>query len=207
VHIGDKRFVESRGRLGFPEYIRNSVITNSVARTEIAVGIVIEGAPANPASILHIGRQLVMDAGMSQGVLGEALHLVDRLRGISVADKFRIQIPRMVRRSQRKTEIVHGEDVLQELRFLEVANSARLARGVKLMSQRVRASIEIMVVFGFVDAHTPEDDRGMIPVAANHAAYIVDGDLLPSFVADVLPAGDLFQNEKADFVAGVEKMT
>ena len=47
----------------------------------------------------------------------------------------------------------------------------------------------------------------MIPVAADHAADIVDRDLLPRFVANVLPAGNLFQNEQADFVAGIKKMT
>jgi hypothetical protein len=32
----------------------------------------------------------------------------------------------------------------------------------------------------------------MIPVAANHAADIVDGNVLPGFIADVLPAGNFF---------------
>ena len=47
----------------------------------------------------------------------------------------------------------------------------------------------------------------MVPVAADHAPDIVDGNILPGCVADVLPAGDLFEHEQADFVAGVEKMT
>ena len=46
----------------------------------------------------------------------------------------------------------------------------------------------------------------MVPVATDHAPDIVDGDLLPGLVPNVLPARDLFQNEKADFVAGVKKM-
>src|ERR1035438_1706398 len=47
----------------------------------------------------------------------------------------------------------------------------------------------------------------MVPVASYHAAHVVDGDLLPGFVPDVLPARDFLQHEKADFVAGVKKMT
>ena len=66
--------------------------------------------------------------------------------------------------------------------------------------------LEVLVVLGLVDAHTPENDAGMVPIAANHAADIVNGDLLPRFIADVLPAGDLFQDEKPHFVAGIEEM-
>src|SRR5205814_1605563 len=47
----------------------------------------------------------------------------------------------------------------------------------------------------------------MIPVAANHAGDVVDRDQLPGFVADVVPARNLFEDEKAHFVAGIEEMT
>src|SRR5437588_3498713 len=47
----------------------------------------------------------------------------------------------------------------------------------------------------------------MIPIAANHAADIVNRFLLPCLIADVLPAGDLLKNEQAEFVAGVKEMT
>src|ERR1700738_2607545 len=46
----------------------------------------------------------------------------------------------------------------------------------------------------------------MIPVAPDHASHVVHGNILPGLVADVLPAGDLFQNQKAQFIARVEKM-
>ncbi len=47
----------------------------------------------------------------------------------------------------------------------------------------------------------------MVPVAADHAPDVVDGNVLPSFVSDMLPARNLFQNQKADFVAGIKEMT
>ena len=52
-----------------------------------------------------------------------------------------------------------------------------------------------------------EYDAGMVPVAANHAGDVVDRDQLPGFVADVVPARNLFEDEKAHFVAGIEEMT
>src|SRR5208283_895133 len=47
----------------------------------------------------------------------------------------------------------------------------------------------------------------MVPVATDHAPDIVDGDLLPRFVTNVLPTGDFLEHEQAQFVAGVEKVT
>src|ERR1017187_446481 len=74
------------------------------------------------------------------------------------------------------------------------------------MGQRVGASVEIVIVWGFVDADSPENDGRVIPVAANHAANVVRGNILPSCVADVLPARNFLQDEQAEFVACIQKM-
>lgn len=92
------RFVKSGSWLGLAEYISDAVVTNAVARAEISVRVVIEGAPADAAGILRIGSELVVDASVAQRMLGEAFYLVDGLRGIGVPDKFRIQVARMVGR-------------------------------------------------------------------------------------------------------------
>ena len=47
----------------------------------------------------------------------------------------------------------------------------------------------------------------MVPVATHHATHVVDRDILPGLVADVLPAGDFLKHEQADLVAGIEKVT
>src|SRR5262249_51862221 len=75
-----------------------------------------------------------------------------------------------------------------------------------LMRHLVRANVKIMIVFGFVDAHAPENDRRTVPVAANHASNVVNGDVLPRLVSDVLPSGDFFEDEQTDFIAGVEEV-
>ena len=69
-------------------------------------------------------------------VLGEPLDLVDGLGGIGVSDEFGIQVARMVRRLQRETEIVHGEDVFEKFGLLEVADASGLAGGIELVRQR-----------------------------------------------------------------------
>src|SRR5580704_13863320 len=46
----------------------------------------------------------------------------------------------------------------------------------------------------------------MIPVAADHAGDVIDRDLLPRLVPNVLPARDLFENQQTQFVAGIEEV-
>ena len=53
----------------------------------------------------------------------------------------------MVRRLQRESEVVHGENIFQEFRILEVPDASRLPGWVELMGHRIGARIEIMVVF------------------------------------------------------------
>ncbi len=201
------RFIETTGGLKFAEHVGDTVITDSVSTAKIRVCIVIERAPADTAGILRVGSKLVVDAGVAHGVFLKSFHLVDRFGGIGVADKFGVEITRMVRRFQREAEIVHGEYVFEEFRFLEITNSTGLTRGVELARQRVGASVEVMIVKRFVDAHAPENDAGMVPVSADHAADVVDGDQLPGFITDVLPAGNFFEDKEAHLVASVEKMT
>src|SRR5580698_837043 len=74
------------------------------------------------------------------------------------------------------------------------------------MGQGIRTGVEVAVVLGFVDADSPENDRRMIPIAANHAENIVYRNILPRSVADVLPARYFFQDEKAKFVACIQEM-
>ena len=99
-----------------------------------------------PPGVLRIGGELIVDARVAQGVFALALVVVGGLGGEGVADKFGIEIARMVRLLQRKAEIVHGEDVFEKLRLLEVADAAGLARGIERVRERVGARVEIVIV-------------------------------------------------------------
>ena len=185
---------------------RHAVVADVIAGAEIRVRVVVESAPADAARITIVGGQLIVHAGVPQGVLHHALHVVEALGGEHVAVEFGVQIQRMVRRPQREAEIVHGEHVFEQLRIVQVADAAGLARIVELVRQRIGARVEIVVVLRFVDAHAPQNDGGMIPVAPDHLLHVAHRQILPGLVADVLPAGDLFEDQQAGFVAGVQKM-
>src|SRR5215468_4541023 len=46
----------------------------------------------------------------------------------------------------------------------------------------------------------------MIPVSPDHSAHVVNRELLPCLIANVLPSRNLFEYQKANFVTGIEKM-
>ena len=91
------RFVEAGGGLGLAEDVGDAVIADAVAGAEVGVGVVVEGAPADAAGVLRIGGELIVDAGVAEGVLALALIVVDGLGGEGVADELGVQIARMIR--------------------------------------------------------------------------------------------------------------
>ena len=109
------RFVKTGRSLRLAKDICYSVIADVVACAEVRVRVVIESAPANTASVLRIRSELIVDACVTQRVLTLTLIVVDRLARIRVAYKLRVEIARMIRRLQRKDEVVHGEDIFEKL--------------------------------------------------------------------------------------------
>src|SRR5208337_1132407 len=191
---------------GLAKNIRDAVVADAVAAAEIAVRVVVESAPGDAAGILRIGGELIVDTRVANSMLRQALLVVDGFSRIGVADELGIQITGMVGRLQWPAEIVHGEHVFQEFGLLEITYAPRLPRGIELVRGRIGAHVEVVIVQRFVDAHAPQDDAGMIPIAPDHAAHIVDGNQLPWFIPDVLPAGDFFQDQQAHFIASVQEM-
>ena len=122
------RFVKTGGRLGDAKDIGDAVIANTVAGTEIPVRVVVERAPADAPCIPLVGCELIVYARMPQRVLRHALDLVFALGRNVWPYEFGVQVKRMIRRPQRKAEIVHREHVFEQLRIVEVTNAAGLPR-------------------------------------------------------------------------------
>ncbi len=123
-----------------------------------------------------------------------------------MAVEFGVEIERMVRRPQREAEIVHGENVFQQFGIVKIADAAGLSRRVEFVRGLVGARIEIVIVLRFVDAHAPENDGRVVPIALDHGGDIAHCQVLPVVFADVLPAGNLFEHEQAELIAGIQEM-
>ena len=113
----------------------------------------------------------------------------------------------MIWLAERKPEIIDGENVFEQFGPSVVADTAGLTCGVKRVGERIGAQVEVVIVRGLVDANAPKNDGWVVPIAADHAADVIDGGLLPWFGAGVLPARNLFKDEKTDLVAAVEEVT
>src|ERR1700736_3162591 len=99
-----------------------------------------------------------MDPRMPQGMLSLSLVVIGRLRWERMSHKLCVEIARMIRLFEWKAKIVHGENVFEELRLLEVPYPTRLTSRVEQVSQSIRAGVETVIVSGLVDSHSPEDD-------------------------------------------------
>src|SRR5215471_20014270 len=74
------------------------------------------------------------------------------------------------------------------------------------MCQGIRTGVEVMVVLRFVNTHSPQNYGGMVPVTPDHATDIVNCQILPLLISNVLPARDFFQHQESQFIAGIKKM-
>jgi hypothetical protein len=129
-------------------------------------------------------------------MLGQALEVVEVLRGIHMAAELGHQIKRMLGSSQSlRIEIVEGKYVFQQVRYPMAANAPGLARVVQSMSDPVGAGVEGIVVERLVDSHSPENDGRMVEVPPDHRLHVAATQVLPIRVPDVLPAGNFLQHQ------------
>src|SRR5215813_4038424 len=107
------RFVESGCGFRLAKDVGHAVIADAIARTEIAVRVVVKCTPSDASGILRARRNLVMYTSVAHSVLDKPLYIIDGLSWKGMPDKLGVQISRMVGWPQRKTKVVHRENVFQ----------------------------------------------------------------------------------------------
>ena len=208
--------IDRRGQLGIAEHIHDPVVADAVPGAEILVGIVVEGAPADAAGDAIQGIHGVQHRRVAQG-MGQAVRfVVEGLCGEHVAVVLRHQVGgaevvhhlalfRQALVIPPVDEIIIGIHVLQQMAVADAADAPGLPGGVQGMGPLIGAPVEGVVVRGLVDAHAPEDHAGMAAVLPHHIVHVPHGLLLPVLPADMLPAGDLREDQKAQLVAAVQE--
>ena len=199
-------------------------MADAVAGAEILVGVVVEGAPADGAGDCRVAIGGVEHLQMADDVFGLPLLLVVALGRVHVTIELGDHVGnRLVEpgdlalRAERRArpvaaklliaedEVVHRVNVLEHLAVGDEADPARLPGRIERMGEAIGLDVEVVTVLQLVDPHPPQDDRGMVPVARDHAADVLDRLGLPRVAADVLPAGNLLEDEQAKPVAGIEE--
>ena len=100
-------------------------------------------------------------------------------------------------------EVVIRIYVLQQTALFQIAHAGGLAAVVQLMGQGIGTAVKLIIVNTLVYPHAPEDYTGVIAVLEYHLPYILHSLILPLFVPDVLPAGQLGKHRQTQPVAFV----
>ena len=193
------------------------MIADGIAAAEVRVGVVVRHTPADAAGYAVPDGPVALDPGVAQGV-GEPMRLVVLVLGgehMPVALGHQIPLVKMLGHVPLLQEpvaravlgeVVVGVHVLQKVALLQVPDTAGLAGGVQAPAEFVGLRVEGVIVLALIDAHTPQHDAGVVPVLEHHLPHILQGGVLPDFVADVLPAGDLREHQQPHLVAAVDKV-
>ena len=208
--------VDERRHLRVPEHIHDAVVADIVAGTEILVRVVVERAPSASTRTVSTRGKGVENLRVAQRVLRPEPLAVERLRrehmpvvfrdhesfsGVGDALFRKAAVVRPV-----EAEIVERVDILKEAAVLEEPDPARRTRRIQAVRDSVRPCIEFVVVLALVYPDAPNEDRRMVPVLKDHVPDVLHRNVLPFSVADMLPSGNLGEDEKPDFVAPVNEM-
>ena len=181
------------------------------------MGGIVEHAPAEAARMLPVSYGRIQDPGMAQGLLLTALPGVEALGGEHVAVVLRdqqglVHVGRDLALGLAAGvgadvgEIVVGVHILQETALLEIADTGGGTGGIQLAGQGIGPGVEAVIVPALVDPDAPEDDAGMVAVLQDHVLHVLQRLIDPQRIADVLPAGDLGEDQDASAVAFVQEV-
>ena len=180
------------------------------------MGVVVGHAPAEAARHALLSDGVVEDGGVAQG-LRQAVGLVveglgRELGALELADE--IAFPGVggdggAGLAPDAAPVVGvvgiGVNIFQKLAAAGAAGTSRGAGGVEAAHRLVGALIKALVVGAAADPHAPQKDAGVAAALADHLAAVLQSLRFPDVVADVLPAGHLHKDQKAQLVAGIEE--
>lgn len=78
--------------------------------------------------------------------------------------------------------------------------------GAQLVGQGMGAKIERIVIQTIVDAYASQHDAGVIAVLQHHFPDVFHRLILPTFITDMLPTGDLHKDKQARSVTFIDKI-
>jgi len=98
----------------------NAVIADAIAVAEVAVGVVVERAPAMPPAYCRVGGELIVMRAWAEHVLLQAVRFDRWFCGIRVPTNSVFRVTRMVWGLQRETEVFKVKHVFEKFGRLEI---------------------------------------------------------------------------------------
>ena len=74
------------------------------------------------------------------------------------------------------------------------------------MGLSVGPLVKFKIILGFVDPYAPQNDGRMVKSFHDHVMDVLDAEVFPCIIPDVLPSWDFLEDKKTDFIAAVQEM-
>ena len=209
--------IDRRRQFGVTEAVQHAVVADAVPGAKVLVGLVVEHTPAKAPGVLSAGIGGVLHPDVPQSVFLPVRAIVKGFGGVHMTIAFRYE-QRLAHirghvlfglsagRYAVVGKIVVGVDVLQQMALFQIPHARSGTAGVQLMGNFVGAGVEGIVIHAFVDAHTPQDDAGVIAVLQEHLPQHLTGGILPVVVPDVLPARQFSEHQQTPPIALIQKI-
>ena len=206
--------IECRRQLRIPECIHHTVIAYPVTGTKILMGWIVKHTPAETACMASISRRRILNPGMAHGMLLPSLPGIEGFRGEHMTIVLRNQqgfvhirchplFPFRTGIGADVREVIESINIFQKMTFFKIPHTGSGPAGIQLMSHLVGTAVKLVTILAFVDPHTPQHNARVVPVLQHHFPGILHRLVLPGFVANMLPAGNLRKDQQTNPVAFV----
>ena len=209
--------IYGRCQFRITEHIHDTMITDPVAASEVFMGIVVEHAPAEASGDILLPRYGIQYVGMADRMFTAAFLIIEGFCGIHVSVVFADQVRLVGIGSDLFLRVTAGSlavvqkivisiDVLQQMTFLNSPDTAGRSHGIQLMCHGIGLFVKRIIIRGFIDPYTPQNNRRMIAVLTDHVLCIDHRLCFPGVISNMLPAGKLCEDQKSQFVAPLQKI-
>ena len=193
------------------------MIAHAVTGTKVLVGWIIKHTPAKASGMFTALVSGIQHPAVAKGMLLLLFPGIKSFGGKHVTVVFgdqqsfifirRYLFLRLCSRSNSvMREVIVGVHILQQMTVFDITHTGSCTAGIQTMGQRICMFVKSVVILTFIDAHTPENDGGMIAILQDHFACVSHRLFFPGRITDMLPSRDLRKDQHAPTVTFIKKM-
>ena len=211
------RTVNCRTHFGYTEHIRYTVVADSVAASEVLVGVVIRHTPTDCTARSGIAVGGVKHSCVTESVFRSYALFVKTLCWVHMTVMLRNKIGsgqafcnkgggQKVYKTARMNKVIHCVNVLKQMAERYISDAACLTGVVKFPCNSVCFGVELVAVKPFVYADAPKNNTRVVSVTGYHFTNILFCKFSPFALSKILPRGHFGEHKESDFVTAVKEM-